>query len=370
MRVIQVSPTVFGRGGLFGGGERYPLELTRALRKHVDCELVTFGAPSRVIDDAGGVRVRVLRPWGHLRRHPAHPISPALWGALAHADIVHTHHLRSAPSRFSAVAGAFRHQRLVSTDHGVSGGDFLGLLPRLFDRFLAVSQFSAETQGAPASRTRVVYGGADTGRFAPDSRADRRGVLFVGRLTPHKGVDRLIEAVPAGTPLTVVGTDGHDRHPPERDYGRLLHRLAEGRTVHFVGGVSDEELASLYRQAAVLAVPSVEVTCYGRRIAVPELLGLGLLEAMASGTPVVASRVGGVPEIVDHGQTGYLVDPGSTADLRDHLAALLGNPGLARRLGDNARDLVVARFTWDGVARRCIECYEELASPGQATGAR
>jgi glycosyltransferase involved in cell wall biosynthesis len=360
MRVVQVSPTVFGRGGLFGGGERYPLELARALAKHVDSELVTFGAPCRVINDAQTARIRVIKPWGHLRRHPAHPVSPSLWGVLAHADIVHTHHLRSAPSRMSAVAGTLRRQRLVSTDHGASGGDFLGLLPRLFDLFLAVSRFSAETQGAAHSRTRVIYGGADVERFAPDQRADRKGVLFVGRLTPHKGVDRLIEAVPAGTPLIVVGTGGHDRHPPERDYVRLLQRLAEGRNVHFAGAVSDEELASLYRHAAVVALPSVEVTCYGRRIRVSELLGLGLLEAMASATPVVASRVGGVPEIVGHGQTGYLVDPGNTESLRDHLSALLSDPSLARRLGDNARDLVVERFTWDAVAERCLDCYDEL----------
>jgi glycosyltransferase involved in cell wall biosynthesis len=260
----------------------------------------------------------------------------------------------------SAIAGTLRRQHMVSTDHGVSGGDLFGMLPRLFDRFLAVSQFWVATQGAPQSRTRVIYGGADVEQFTPDPGADRKGVLFVGRLTPHKGVDRLIEAVPAGTPLVVVGTAGHDRHAPERDYGRLLHRLAEGRNVHFAGAVSDEELASLYRHVAVVALPSVEVTCYGRRIAVPELLGLGLLEAMASGTPVVASRVGGVPEIVEHGQTGYLVDPGNTASLRDHLSALLGNPRLAHHLGDNARDLVVERFTWDAVARRCLDCYEEL----------
>jgi glycosyltransferase involved in cell wall biosynthesis len=370
MRVVQVSPTVFGQGGLFGGGERYPLELARALARYVDCELVTFGAPSGRINEAGGARIRVIRPWGHLRRHPAHPISPGLWGALAQAEIVHTHHLHSAPSRVSAIVGTLRHQRLVSTDHGASGGDLFGMLPRLFDGFLAVSRFSAAVQGAPPSRTRVIYGGADVERFAPDPRADRRGVLFVGRLTPHKGVDRLIEAVPAGIPLVIVGTGGHDRHPPERDYVRLLQHLAEGRNVHFAGGVSDEDLASLYRQAAVVALPSVEVTCYGRRIAVSELLGLGLLEAMASGTPVVASRLGGIPEIVGHGLTGYLVDPGNTTNLRDHLSAVLGNLRLARRLGDNARHRVVERFTWDAVARRCLDCYDELARSAQPTGAR
>jgi glycosyltransferase involved in cell wall biosynthesis len=370
MRVIQVSPTVFGRGGLMGGGERYPLELARALRKHVDCELVTFGVTSGLVNDAQGARVRVIRPWGHLRRHPAQPVSPALWGALAHADIVHTHHLRSASSRVCAVAARMRRQRLISTDHGASGGNFFGVLPRLFDRFLEVSQFSAQVQGTARARTRIIYGGADVARFAPDRAAERQGVLFVGRLTPHKGVDRLIEAVPPATPLVIVGTGGHDRHPPERDYPQLLRRLAEGRSVYFAGGVSDEELASLYRQAAVVVLPSVNVTCYGRRIAVSELLGLSLLEAMASGTPVIASRVGGVPEVVADGVTGYLVDPGDTAALREQLAALLGRPRLARRLGDNARELVLERFTWDAVARRCLDSYNELVESGRFTGAR
>ncbi len=359
MRVVQVSPTSFGAGGLFGGGERYPLELARALARHLDSGLVTFGADSRVIFE-GGVRVRVLKPVTHLWGHPAHPISLALWGELGEADIVHTHHLRSAPSRAAAIAGTLRGQPLVSTDHGLKGGDWAGLLPRLFDRFLTVSRYSAETLGIPPARTRVVYGGVDVDRFTPEPHGDREGVLFVGRLTPHKGVDRLIEALPAEARLIVVGTGGHDRDPPERDYELLLHRLAEGRAVHFTGGLSDAELASLYRRAKVVALPSVEVTCYGRRIAVSELLGLSLLEAMASGTPVVASRLGGVPEVVEHGQTGYLVDPGDIEQLRDRLSALLGNPGLARGIGDNARDLVSQRFTWGACACRCLRAYEEL----------
>jgi glycosyltransferase involved in cell wall biosynthesis len=259
---------------------------------------------------------------------------------------------------------------LVGTDHGASGGDFCGLLPRLFDRFLEVSQFSAELQGTGGSRTRIIYGGADVARFAPDPRTDRTGVLFVGRLTPHKGIDLLIRAVPAGTPLVIVGTGGHDRHLPERDYPRLLRRLAEGRNVHFAGGVSDQELAGLFRQAAVVALPSVEVTCYGRRIPVSELLGLSLLEAMASGTPVVASRIGGIPEIVHDSWNGYLVNPGDTSGLHDRLSALLSNPSLARRLGDNARDLVLERFTWDAVAQRCLDCYNELVESRELTGAR
>jgi len=363
MRVIHVAPTAFGAEGLFGGGERYPLELARALTGRVDCELLTFGARPTVVREPGGLTIRVLRPLTHLRGHPAQPVAVGLPAALRGADIVHTHQLRSAPSRIAAVTARVMRlggQRLVVTDHGLGGGGWLGLLPRLFDRFLAVSAFSARTLGAPPSRTHVIYGGADAGRFSPDPAASRRGVLFVGRLTPHKGLDRLIQALPAGAELLAVGSTGHDQQLPERRYPALLARLSQGRAVSFAGPVADADLPQLYRRAAVLAFPSVHRTCYGRNVAISELLGLSVLEAMASGLPVVASRLGGLPEVVRDGETGFLVDPGDIDALRERLGMLLGDPALAARMGANARDLVLERFTWAACAQRCETAYREL----------
>jgi glycosyltransferase involved in cell wall biosynthesis len=357
-----VAPTPFGSEGLFGGGERYPLELTRALSAHVDCRVVTFGPVARRISEPGGPDIRVLRPIAHLRGHPAHPLALSLPAALGDADVIHTHHLRSTPSRVAAVTGRVRGRRLVVTDHGLGGGGWGGLLPRLFDRFLTVSRYSAETLGAPPARTRVIYGGADPQRYRPGPQEDRQGVLFVGRLTPHKGVDRLLRALPDGAHLTVVGTAGHDPRPPERDYPDLLRHLAADKDVTFRGQVSDAELPGLYRQAAVYVLPSVHETCYGRHIAISELLGLSVLEAMASGTPVVCSRVGGVAEIVRDGETGFLVEPGDIEALNDRLDLLLHKPDLARQLGDNARDAVLERFTWDACARRCVDAYRELVA--------
>jgi glycosyltransferase involved in cell wall biosynthesis len=223
-----------------------------------------------------------------------------------------------------------------------------------------VSAYSARELGAPASRTRIVYGGADPVRFSPDPDARRRGVLFVGRLTPHKGVDRLIEALHGNSELRVVGSEGHDPNPPERDYPNLLRRLAAQRRVEFLGVVDDAELAALYRIAQVVALPSVEVTCYGRKIRVAELLGLAAIEAMASGTPVVASRLGGLPEVVEHGVTGFLVEPGNMGELRWRLAQVLSDRGLAKRLGRNARERFLETFTWEACADRCLAAYSEL----------
>jgi len=230
----------------------------------------------------------------------------------------------------------------------------------LFDRFLTVSQFSARLLGAPPAKTRVIYGGADPRRFAPDPSADRNGVLFVGRLTPHKGIDRLIRALPAGATLRIAGGGGHDARPPERDYPALLRRLAQDRDVTFLGPVPDPDLPDLYRGAAVLAVPSVDRTCYGRGVPVSELLGLAALEAMASGTPVIASRIGGLAEVVVDGETGFLVQPGDVEALGDRLARVLSDRRLAARLGANGRDLVIERLTWQTCAERCLAAYQTL----------
>jgi starch synthase len=84
---------------------------------------------------------------------------------------------------------------------------------------------------------------------------------------------------------------------------------------------------------------------------------------MASGTPVVASRVGGLPEVVTDGVTGYLVEPGDVAGLRERLEQLTGDGAFARGMGDAARDAVVERFTWDHCARRCLGAYRALIAP-------
>jgi glycosyltransferase involved in cell wall biosynthesis len=360
MRVIHVAPSAFGTDGLYGGGERYPLELARAIAAEADCRLVTFGPRPGRWREPAGLEITVLRPLLRLHGHPAQPVAPLLPAVLAGADVVHGHHFRSVPTRMAAVTARLRGAATAVTDHGLLGRTWGGLVHRLFDRYLTVSRFSADVLGAPPARTEVIYGGADPRRFAPRPGTERDGVLFVGRLTPHKGIDRLLRALPPGAALRVAGSGGHDPHPPERAYPQLLRRLAQDRDVSFLGPVPDPALPELYRRATVLVLPSVDRTCYGRPVPVSELLGLTALEAMASGTPVIASRIGGLAEVVVDGQTGFLVEPGDVAALQDRLALVLSDRRLAARLGANARDLVVQRFTWRACADRCLAAYRAL----------
>lgn len=326
----------------------------------VPTRLVTFGsvAGTRRHDE---LEIVTLKKVFSFKGHPAHPVARGLGASLRGSDVVHTHHMRSAASRISALLSLGSSKTLVTTDHGLGGGGWAGLLPKMFDGFLTVSEFSARTLGAPRDKTHVVYGGCDIDRFRSDGHERRDGILYVGRVTPHKGIDRLLRALPRGARLTIAGTAGHDAGRAESGYGQLLHDLAAGKDVGFAGRVDEEALPELYRRSQVFVLPSVDVTCYGKSIAISELLGLSLLEAMASGTPVVASRIGGLPEVVVDGVTGYLVEPRDEDGLRAAIEELLGDRKKALAMGRAGRELVADSFTWDRCARRCIDAYGAAA---------
>ena len=193
----------------------------------------------------------------------------------------------------------------------------------------------------------------------PGTRAfrDRFGirgdfVLFVGRLASNKGLLELTEAFGSlaradpSAELVLIGEDGGMR-------ARVTDRvraLGLDRRVHLLGHVEDGALVSAaYREARVFALPSEY-----------EAFGLVLLEALAQGTPVVASRVGGIPEVVEDGRAGLLVPPRSSEALADALRRLWDDPDLARSLGAYGRDHVVPRFSWDALADRLDVLYREL----------
>lgn len=361
-RAVHIAPTPFGEGGILGGGERYPLELARAIARHVPCELLTFARRAGRVQDPSGLTITTLRARTWLHGHPAYPLAPSQLTALGDAGVVHVHQLHSLPAEIGLAVARLRGKATAATDHGLPGSDRGGILPRLVQRFLPVSAYSARLMGAPPERTRVIHGGADPLRYHPDPEQAREGVAFVGRMSPHKGIDVLIRALPEGARLRVAGAVPPDLRPPESGYPELLRRLAaeRGADVSFLGPLGDGAQAALLRQARVVVLPSVELTCYGKRIQIVELLGLVLLEAMASGTPVVCSRVGGVPEIVEDGVNGFLIDPGDHEQLGERLRALLSDPELAERMGRRGRELVRERFTWDHCARRCLDAYREI----------
>ena len=181
--------------------------------------------------------------------------------------------------------------------------------------------------------------------------ARARRAIYVGRIIPYKGIHHLIEGTRPTTDVRIVGAVYHEQ------YSEYLRRLAAGRAVTFVPAQPHDALPDEYRAAAVSVLPSVEVDLYGKRYPKSEILGLVLLEAMACATPVVCSAIGGMPELVVDGETGVLVPPGDSAALGEQVERILDDPALAARLGQQARAHVLAHFTWDRVARVCLDTY-------------
>jgi glycosyltransferase involved in cell wall biosynthesis len=176
-------------------------------------------------------------------------------------------------------------------------------------------------------------------------------VLFVGRLVERKGVAHLIDAVARlgdhGPSLEIIG-DGPERAALEA----RASAQGIGDRVVFRGQVTTEELQRSYARAAVFVLPSV-LDARGDT----EGLGVVLLEAMNYGTPVVASRIGGIPDIVEDGISGLLVPAGDSGALAAALGRLIADPALARRLGEAGRQRVRERFTWEAIVRRWKETY-------------
>jgi glycosyltransferase involved in cell wall biosynthesis len=203
----------------------------------------------------------------------------------------------------------------------------------------------------------VVPPGVDTERFHPRNAEPAAGppeIAFVGRLddtSSHKGLPVLFEALSRldgrEVRLCVVG-DGDRRAAYEKRAGEL--GVAE--STRFLGFVDDDELARIYARARTVCLPSVTRS---------EGFGLVLLEAQASGTPVVGSDIGGIPQALEPEETGVLVEPGDADDLAAKLARLLDDPKRAETMGYRGRERVEDRFTWDKAADRMATILREVA---------
>jgi alpha-maltose-1-phosphate synthase len=354
-RVLHVVPALFGSGGVYGGAERYALELARHTADVTPTRLVSFGdAPHR--ESVGGLRVEVLGGAWYVRGQRTNPVHPGLLRHLAWADVVHCHQQHVLASSLSALACRAAGRRVFVSDLGGGGWDLSAYVStdRWYHGHLHISEYSRTVFGhAGRPSARVILGGVDVESFRPDPAVPRDGpAVFVGRLLPHKGVNDLVEAAPADLPLEVIG------RPYDARFEADLRRLASGKRVHFRADCDDAGLVEAYRRALCVVLPSVYRGMYGGQTRVPELLGQTLLEGMACGAPAVCTRVASLPEVVEDGVSGFVVPPNDPAALRAALVRLRDDPAAAAAMGRAARRRVLDRFTWPDVVRRCLDAYE------------
>lgn len=217
--------------------------------------------------------------------------------------------------------------------------------------------------GIPAERLFVAPNGIDDIFLAPatsngtaangNASLPAKGYcMFVGRLEPRKGVESLLHALAdSSIPCLIVG-DGPDR----KRLMDLSSRLNLTSRVVFTGAVNRSDLTDYYRHASFLVLPSLS-----------EAFPLTALEAMASGIPVLASRVGVLPDLIEPHQCGLVFTPGQAAELSQRIQTLASDPEMARRMGHNGRETVLRKFTWNAVILELVRLYQGLSRP-QAGG--
>ncbi|MFD3730950.1 glycogen synthase [Streptomyces sp. NPDC058632] len=366
---------------VYGGAGVHVEFLARELRPLVDLEVHCWG-------EGRTDGVRRHRPWTALDDANdalrAFSVDLAMAAALEGRELVHSHtwyanlggHLAKELYGIPHVMTAHSLEPLRPWKAEQLGGGYAlsGWAERTAveaaDAVIAVSAAMREDilgcyPALDPARVHVVHNGIDTRLYRPDPGTDaldrigldrsRPYVLFVGRITRQKGVPQLLRAVRGIDPAAqvVLCAGAPDTPEIEREFRELYEELSRVRAgVHWIPQMLPRpEVVQLLTHAAAFVCPSVY-----------EPLGIVNLEAMACGTPVVASRVGGVPEVVEDGVTGVLVtvDDAFEQGLARALDSVVGDPEAARRMGEAGRERAVGEFGWGAVARRTVLLYEEI----------
>jgi len=327
------------------------------------------------------------RPWDHLAgANPALGVMSAdlsMTAAVGSADVVHSH-------TWYANLGGHLASLLYGVPHLVTVHSLEPLRPWKAEQLgggyalsswcervaveaaagvIAVSEgmradVLAAYPAVPPDRVRVIRNGIDTDEYAPDPATDvlaqygvdpsRPSVIFVGRITRQKGVPVLLRAAanldPAAQLVLCAGQPDTPELAAEVESLVADLRAARSGVIWIPEMLPKRAVIQLLTHATVFACPSLY-----------EPLGIVNLEAMACGTAVVASAVGGIPEVVSDGETGLLVPPDDTEALADALNSLLRDPARAAALGRAGRERAVAEFGWQAVAAQTAALYAELA---------
>lgn len=235
------------------------------------------------------------------------------------------------------------------------------------DALIAVSKYTVdeltELYGIDEKKIHVIYNGVDVQKFKPrPDRAELRRefgledekkiVLFVGRLYHRKGLEILLRSIPlvlqefSDVKFVISGKGFKEK---EESLRNLAKQLDIEDHVTFMGYVPDEKLPNLYSASDIFVLPAIY-----------ENFPFAILEAQATGLPVISTKVGGIPEFLVDNENGFLIDPGDSAQLTQRVLALLQYPKLAKEMGMRGRKLIEEKFSWRLITNQVIDLYHKL----------
>lgn len=238
------------------------------------------------------------------------------------------------------------------------------ILLKRMSAYIGVSEYvSRRTRASvPISHDKIktIYNGVNTSRFQDRSKVEARQQLglptegtyitAVAMLIPEKGIQVLIEAVcrliKGGSQKIKLLVVGEGSYRTELDM--LVDKCNLGEYVEFLGRRSD--VHTIFAASDIVVTPSIW----------DEAFGLSIAEAMAAARPVVASNVGGIPELIDSGENGLLVAPGNAAELANTLRTLIENTAQAEQMGRQGREKVLQLFNLEYQVKKIVDLYEEI----------
>lgn len=360
LRICHLSPTYFASESIIGGGERYVYNLARAIAiaaragSHPIEQTVIAASDRRQEFDYEGTRVLLL-PNISSSASNMDALPDGLWHVLPEYDLAHVHQSLTKFGEYAIATASSLAIPIVATDLGGGSSELMlfGKGLELADCVLSISDYARSLVGGASNAVHeVLIGPVDTDYFCSagsSNHQERTYAICVGRILPHKGIDRIIRALPQGVALKVVGQVYDQR------YYTLLRQLASDKQVEFIQDADDRTLLALYRGASLFLQGSTHRDIFGNEIRKPELMGLTTLEAMCCGLPVIVSDAGSLPELVRDSRFGRVFHDEA------HLNQLLVDYSQRRwpeaDMSAVARQSVIDNHGFMTIGQRLIETY-------------
>lgn len=366
---------------IYGGAGVHVDYLSKYLAELVEVEVRTFGKQND--EQSANPRAMGFPGWELLRqgKMPFAKVLQAISVNLAFnnrpltADLVHCHTWYTFFAGFLAklLYGAplvvtmhsleplrpWKEEQLGSGYHLSSWIEKNGV--EYADRVIAVSAEMKEdivkTYQIPSEKVEVVHNGVDLDQYHPvrnrdyldEQGIDHPYLLFVGRISRQKGILQLLKAMEQLDRVYLVLCAGSPDTPElEREVREEVNRNPRIKWIKQM--IPKDKVIQLYSHAAAFVCPSIY-----------EPFGIINLEAMACKAPVIASRVGGIKEVVVDGETGFLVAPDDPNELADRIKFALDNPELMAKFKENGRQRVEQYFSWRTIAKRTVELYRQVS---------
>jgi glycosyltransferase involved in cell wall biosynthesis len=365
MRILQTPARLFATGGV----ESYVRNLSNELLSMGHEVSVICADTPRDNEVNGRINTNVLRTVGKVANTN---ITPALPLALLKEDfdILHTHLPTPWSADWSAIVSWLKNRPLVLTYHSDIAGKglahhiagaynitMLRLLIKNADKIIVTRKgYLSEHLEEQREKIAVIPIGVDTRIFRPLVTKKRGDIFFLSVLDGYhefKGLDVLLGAIRIAKRempylKLIVGGEGAQKD----HYMKVSKSMGLGGNVEFVGSVPQKMLVDYYSSCSLFVLPSIDPT--------RETFGIVLLEAMACGKPVVATKIAGAAEDIKANKAGLVVSPGDKEKLAEAMLCILKNQELAAKMGTAGRRMVEMKYNWRRVAEQTLELYEEL----------